>query len=230
MPKRAASTKAIIFDIGRVIVRVNLNRLLEPLAALVPAVASAGAHASEKLSPQQVWSAIESDPRWPDWQEGRMTAPQWHEHLTARLRVTIGYAEFCEAWNRALDPEPILEEALFEKLANHYRLALLSNTDPLHSAHMESRFAFMKHFPVRIYSCRVGASKPSPAIYAAALNALGILPADALYIDDIPEYATAAQRLGLDAIRFESRTQLLEQLASRGLLAEAPSPPSPPSQ
>jgi glucose-1-phosphatase len=220
--ERTAPTKAIIFDIGRVIVRVNLNRLLEPLAALLPAGVVAGAHASEKLSPQQVWSAIESDRRWPDWQEGRMTAPQWHEHITARLKVTISYAEFCEAWNRALDPQPILEEALFENLGKHYWLALLSNTDPLHSAHMESYFSFMKHFPVRIYSCRVGASKPSPAIYAAALDALGILPSEALYIDDIPEYATAAQQLGLDAIRFESRPQLLEQLSSRGLLADSP--------
>jgi FMN phosphatase YigB (HAD superfamily) len=127
--RTAAPTKAIIFDIGRVIVRVNLSRLLEPLAALVPA--GAGASPSERLSPQQIWAAIEADPRWGDWQEGRMTPHQWHEHLTGRLRVTIGYAEFCEAWNRALDPEPILEEAFFEKLGKRYRLALLSNTDPL---------------------------------------------------------------------------------------------------
>lgn len=214
--KRAERVKAIIFDIGRVIVRVNLNRLAEPLAALVPSVASA--QASEKLSPQQVWSAIESDSRWGDWQEGRMTPHQWYEHLTRRLRVTIGYAEFCEAWNRALDPELILDETLFEKLGKRYRLALLSNTDPLHSAHLESHFAFMKHFPVRIYSWRVGASKPSPAIYVAALDALGISPAEALYIDDIAEYAAAAQQLGLDAIRFESSPQLLAQLSERALL------------
>jgi putative hydrolase of the HAD superfamily len=147
-----------------------------------------------------------------------MTPRQWHEHLTARLRVTIGYAEFCEAWNRTVDPETILEEALFDKLSQRYRLALLSNTDPLHSAHLERHFAFMKHFPVRIYSCRVGASKPSPVIYAAALDALGVPPAEALYIDDIANYAAAAQRLGLDAIRFESPAQLLAQLSNRGLL------------
>ncbi len=195
------------------IVRVNLSRLLEPLAALVPA----GASPAERLSPQQIWAALEADPRWGDWQEGRMTPHQWHEHLTGRLRLTIGYAEFCEAWNRALDPEPILEEAFFEKLGERYRLALLSNTDPLHSAHLESHFAFVKHFPVRIYSCRVGACKPSPAIYAAALNALGVRAAEALYIDDIAEYAAAARQLGLAAIRFESRAQLVEQLSNRGL-------------
>ena len=58
--RTAAPTKAIIFDIGRVIVRINLSRLLEPLAALVPA--GAGASPSERLSPQQIWAAIEADP------------------------------------------------------------------------------------------------------------------------------------------------------------------------
>jgi glucose-1-phosphatase len=210
-----APTRAIIFDIGRVIVRVNLSRPLEPLAALVPA--GAGARESEKLSPQQIWSTIESDSRWADWQEGRMTPREWHEHLTGRLRVTIGFPEFREAWNRALDPEPILEEAMFADLAKRYRLALLSNTDPLHSGHLESHFAFMKHFPVRIYSCGVGASKPSPAIYAAALDALHVPAAEALYVDDIAEYAEAARQLGLDAIRFENPAQLVEQLSKRGV-------------
>ena len=212
-------TKAIIFDIGRVIVRVNLSRLLDPLAALVPA--GSGTDASEKLSPQQAWSAIESDPRWADWQEGRMTPRQWHEHLSERLKVTIGYADFCEAWNSAFDPEPIIEEAWFERLGKRYRLALLSNTDPLHSAHLESHFAFMKHFPVRIYSCRVGASKPSAAIYKAALDAVGARPAEALYIDDIAEYAEAARQLGMVGIRFESRAQLGEELSRRGVLDAA---------
>jgi FMN phosphatase YigB (HAD superfamily) len=55
-------------------------------------------------------------------------------------------------------------------------------------------------------------------IYAAALDALGVLPAEALYIDDIEEYATAARHLGLDAIRFESPAQLSAQLSKRGLL------------
>jgi len=181
--ERTTPTKAVIFDIGRVIVRVNLNRLLEPLAALVPAGVGAGARTSEKLSPQQVWSAHRIRPPLGRLARGPHDCPQWHEHLTARLRVTMGYAEFCEAWNRALDPEPILEEILFENLAKRYRLALLSNTDPLHSGHMESHFSFMKYFPVRIYSCRVGSSKPSPAIYVAALDALGVLPAEALYIE-----------------------------------------------
>lgn len=39
----AVPAKAIIFDIGRVIVRVNLSRLLEPLADVLPSRSNAGA-------------------------------------------------------------------------------------------------------------------------------------------------------------------------------------------
>jgi HAD superfamily hydrolase (TIGR01509 family) len=215
----AVPPRVIIFDIGRVIVRVNLNRLFEPLAALLPL--SSGAPRSPKLSPQEIWSAIQADPRWLDWQEGRMTPHQWHEHLAGRLRVRIGFAEFCHAWNRALDPDLILGEELFETLGKRYRLGLLSNTDPLHSAHLESRFPFVRHFPTRVYSCAIGASKPSPVIFRAALDALGISPGEGLYIDDIPEYAQAARQVGLNAIRFEGSAQLLEEFHCRGLLGDA---------
>ena len=153
-----------------------------------------------------------------------MAPQEWHEHLTGRLRVSIGFEAFCHAWNRALDPDLILEESLFEALGRRQKLALLSNTDPLHSNHMESHFPFIRHFPVRVYSCRVGASKPSPAIYRAALEALNVQPNEALYIDDIGDFASAAKQLGLDAIQFESPEQLRDQLSRRGLLGHEAAP------
>ena len=107
----------------------------------------------------------------------------------------------------------------FASLAPRCRLALLSNTDPLHLAALETQFSFLRHFPAgtRIYSCRIGASKPAPAIYEAALQALGVQAREALFIDDVAEYVQGARQLGIDAIRFESPSHLREELAKRGL-------------
>jgi FMN phosphatase YigB (HAD superfamily) len=207
--------QAIIFDIGRVIVRLNLARALAPLAAAWEDPGEADVQA--KPAPEQIWAAIQSDPRWHDWQEGRMTPPQWHEHITARLHIRLGFTDFCAAWNRALDPQPILGPELFEKLGASCRLGLLSNTDPLHVEHIERHFSFAHHFPVRLYSCRVGLSKPNPSIYKAALQALDVPAASALYIDDIAEYAEAARQVGLDAIQFEGRAELIRELSRRGI-------------
>jgi len=207
---RSRAPKAVIFDIGRVIVRLQPERALEPL------VTGAGSNRDA----HEIWAALQKDPRWEDWQEGRMKPQEWHEHLTRQMNLSLGFDDFCAAWNRALHPETILADSLFARLAERCSLAVLSNTDPLHSAALDAGFTFLRHFPTRIYSCRVGASKPDPAIYRAALDAVGVRAAEALYIDDIAEYVEAARRVGLDALCFENSAQLLQELSQRGLPVE----------
>lgn len=198
---------AIIFDIGRVLIRVDLQRALEGLSAGLP------------LSPEEVWSAIENDPRWPDWQVGRISPRDWHLRLSKRLGASPTFEQFTDAWNRSLDPQPIHDLSFFEKLAKRYRLGLLSNTDPIHVAKLESTYDFFRYFPpaVRIYSCAVGASKPDPVIYREALRACKARAEQALYIDDILEFVQAAQRLGMSAIHFRSADQLYADMRSFGV-------------
>ncbi len=214
----ATPPKAVIFDIGRVIVRVNPRRAIETLFA---ALSSGGMAAGmSQLSPEKLWSAIEDDPTWAPWQEGRLSPHAWHSHVTRLLGIPASFRDFCEAWNRALDPETILGDELFAKLSSHSRLALLSNTDPIHSEHLEKHFAFVRRFPVRVYSCDIGSRKPFPLIYRTTLHSLGVAARDAVYIDDVLEFAEAARGLGLDAIQFESPAQLIDQLSARGFICQ----------
>lgn len=201
----AGKLRAIIFDIGRVLIRVDVSRAMQGLVT------------GTSLSPAELWSAIEKDPRWRDWQEGRMTPRDWHLHLAKKLGGGLTFEEFTNAWNRALDPVPILEQAMLEKLAANYRLALLSNTDPIHVAHIEKTYSFVALFPVRIYSCAVGASKPDPIIFREALRALKVQAEQAAFIDDVEAYAQAATSLGLTGIQFRSPEQLTADLTANGV-------------
>jgi FMN phosphatase YigB (HAD superfamily) len=202
-----AKFRAIIFDIGRVLVQVDVSR---PMSGLAQGIA---------LSPADIWSAITNDPRWPDWQEGRISPRDWHLHLTKRLGGSLTFEQFTAVWNRAIDPVPILESDLFERLSKRYRLALLSNTDPIHVAHLESTYGFFRHFPkpARIYSCVVGASKPNPLIYREALRASKARAEEAVYIDDVPSYVEAAQRLGMTGVTFQSPGQLDREMEALGI-------------
>jgi glucose-1-phosphatase len=211
----ARTPKAVIFDIGRVIVRLDLRRALTPIAA---AIRGAPDQPAKRLSPEETWELIRADEHWQDWQEGRISPTEWHQYLMRRLNLSLSYAEFRDTWNLVLDPETILGENLFVQLGSRCRLALLSNTDPLHVECLEQRFTFGRHFPVRIYSCSVGASKPSPQIYKAALERLGVAAQEALYVDDIQEFVDAAREAGLDAVRFETRELLEEEFRRRRLV------------
>ena len=200
-----AKFRAIIFDIGRVLIRVDVSRAMDGLASGL------------SLTPKEVWSAIEKDPRWLDWQEGRISPRDWHLHITKRLGASLTFDQFTEVWNRALDPNPIHSEAFLEKLSKNYRLALLSNTDPIHMSNEEARFPFFRFFPMRIYSYRVGASKPNPVIYRKALQACKVRAGEAVYIDDVAAYAEAAQGLGMSGIVFQSPAQLQSDLRKLGI-------------
>ncbi|HTP67480.1 MAG TPA: HAD family phosphatase [Dongiaceae bacterium] len=203
----AEKIRAIIFDIGRVLVRVDIKRAQQGLAKGL------------NLTPEELWSAIEKDPRWPDWQEGRMSARDWHQNLGNRLGLKMRYEEFKDVWNSALDPEPIHHNSLFESLGKSYKLGLLSNTDPIHVAHLEATYKFFDYFPkaVRTYSCVAGSSKPNPLIFREALRACKARADQAVYIDDIGAYVEAAKSLGMAGIQFQSKEQLLQDFRDLGI-------------
>lgn len=202
--------RAVIFDIGRVLVRVNIEGVKAALADGLP------------LSPKELWSAIEKDPRWPDWQEGRMSARDWHLHLGKRFNLSLSFEQFTAVWNSALDPQPIHDNSLFAELSRDYRLGLLSNTDPIHVARLESTYEFFDYFPktARTYSCSVGASKPQPLIYQHALRACKVRAEEAVYIDDISAYVEAGRRLGLTGVHYQSPSQLCTELGQLGIRLE----------
>ena len=195
---RKGPLRAAIFDIGRVLVRLDLARAIEGLSKGI------------SLTPEELWPAIEKDPRWRDWQEGRISPHDWHLHISKRLGSPLKFGEFCEAWNRTLDPVPLHSDEFFQTLSKKLKLALLSNTDPIHVAQLESTYSFFKFFPpsARIYSCVVRASKPSPVIFQAALKAVKAPAAQTVFIDDILENVQAARSLGLGGVQYHDPVQL----------------------
>jgi putative hydrolase of the HAD superfamily len=205
-----AKLRAVIFDIGRVLIRVDVRRLQSGLAQGLP------------FSPEEMWSAIEKDPRWPDWQEGRVSARDWYLHLCKRFNLSLDFEQFANIWNSALDPDPIHKNSFFAGLSKTHRLGLLSNTDPIHVARLESTYEFFQYFPkpVRIYSCSVGASKPEPIIYREALRACGAKAEEAIFVDDLLVNVDAARKLGLTGIHYQSAAQLYAELASNGINVE----------
>ena len=88
----AKNIRAIIFDIGRVLVRLDIAGAMRGLAV--------------SLSAEETWSAIEHDPRWRDWQEGRISPRDWQLHICRRLGVEMSFEKFSDVWNRVLDPAP----------------------------------------------------------------------------------------------------------------------------
>jgi putative hydrolase of the HAD superfamily len=111
--------------------------------------------------------------------------------------------------------------ALIEDLAAAgHRLALLSNA-PAEIAEVVAALPVARHFSHCAFSCYLGAVKPDPECYRAALAVLGARPADVVFLDDRTENVAAAVALGIHGVHFTTPQAARTALATHGV----PAPP-----
>ncbi len=85
---------------------------------------------------------------------------------------------------------------------------------------MRTGLGYDRHFDVSCYSWEMGARKPEPAYFEAALGLIGAEPGAVLFVDDSAANVAAAREVGLHAVHWhldEGHDVLLEALAGHGL-------------
>ena len=108
--------------------------------------------------------------------------------------------------------------ALVEELKEkNVPVALLSNVDERHSK-MAREIGLYQPFAPCLLSCEIGVEKPDPRAYEILLRQLNLPSADVVFIDDNQENVAEAQKIGLDAILFQSPDQVRSELKKRALL------------
>jgi putative hydrolase of the HAD superfamily len=74
--------------------------------------------------------------------------------------------------------------------------------------------AIMARFDHIIESSKIGIRKPDPRIYAMMCEALGVAPAECIYLDDLGINCKPAAALGMAAIKVTSENQALGELGA----------------
>jgi glucose-1-phosphatase len=197
--------KAIIFDLGKVIVPFDFQRgysRLEPLCD-VPA-----AEISARLRPTGLVQRFES---------GAIEPHDFFRQFSSHLNLRASYSDFCEIWSSIFLPETLIPESMIAALARDYPLILLSNTNAIHFEMIQENYPILRHFRNLVLSYKIGAIKPAPLIYQKAIEAAGCRPGECFFTDDIEEYVIGAKQQGIDAVQFQSAAQTREELRARGV-------------
>lgn len=71
---------------------------------------------------------------------------------------------------------------------------------------------FADAFDYLTISAEIGIVKPDPRIYQHALQALGVAPQAAVFVDDMLENVLAARALGMHGIHFQTAPQALAEM------------------
>jgi putative hydrolase of the HAD superfamily len=197
--------RAVIFDLGQVIIPFDVSRGYAALGSRCP------------YPPEEIARRIASTDLVTRFEAGQISSADFFAQLSALLSLDVDYARFCELWSTIFLPEPLISEQLLEGLHRRYRMLVLSNTNAIHFAMVREKYPRLRHFDEYVLSHEVGAAKPAPRIYQVAIARAGCPAAECLFIDDIPQFVEAAQQAGIQAFRFESAAQLERELKARGL-------------
>jgi putative hydrolase of the HAD superfamily len=197
--------RAVFFDIGNVVCYFSHARMCRRLAEVsgVPAARIRG-------------DVLESG--WVTrYDRGDVTTADFVARLEALAGRPLDVASVREAACGIFVENRGVRELVEALSGQGLELGVLSNTCEIHTSDALEKFEVFRHFRHRIYSHRVGAVKPEPAIYRAAHQAAGCEPAECFFTDDRPELVAAARRYGFDAETFRGARYLRTQLARRGL-------------
>jgi putative hydrolase of the HAD superfamily len=126
------------------------------------------------------------------------------------------YAKLAKVWLVTYLPDQQMI-GLALRLKQHYRIGVLSNSDPLHAVQFRQEDWF-KGFDAVVLSNELGIIKPDPRIYQQAASLLGVSPSECLFIDDMEIYCKGAEQAGMQSIRFGSYAQLLSELRKRDIV------------
>lgn len=144
---------------------------------------------------------------------GAITSEQFLERLSELTGRTITFEEVDGA--ATVDTEVV---NIVSELSSKYKLALISNAPSKLIRTILAENDLEQYFYAIVISSEVGMVKPSPEIFAMALQKLAVDPSEAVFIDDNIRHVTGATDVGIQAIQFKSATQLREELSDVGIV------------
>ena len=198
--------KAILFDLGRVLINFDFQRGYRALAGLCP-------YAAEEIPRRLAGTGLVER-----FETGLVEPHDFVDQMRRILELKVDYDQFRGIWS-SIFTDILIPENMLEGLRRRHRLVLVSNTNALHFEMIRENYGhLLRHFDDLVLSYEVHAMKPRPEIFQAAVERAGCRPEKCFYTDDIAAYIEAARRMGIDAVAFESRAQLEGEMRGRGIV------------
>ncbi len=188
-----SAPKAIIFDLGNVLLPIDLSLTYEAFSLY------------SSLSSSEIASSILEHQLWVPYESGQQTDLEFRDYLRSHLDLTISDADFDHAFSALLLD---FHDGVYEWIASlksQFHLILLSNTSSIHAerftkvslgAEGQNLFSLFNHV---YYSFEMGLVKPDLAIYQQVLSEQGFSAEEVLFFDDNVTNINSAKSMGIQS-------------------------------
>jgi putative hydrolase of the HAD superfamily len=193
--------KAIIFDYGNVLCRLDRAAVNRAIAAHCP------------LSAEEVGDMLWNGDMEREAETGRIDSRAQFERVSATIGADPSwtYEAFALEYMTCLLPNPDGEAALVGVSKAGFRTFVLSNTSFLHSRAIFRNETLATIPELFALSFKLGFMKPDPRCWLWILERARLNADECIYVDDVEVYCAAAATLGLHAIRYDYAAENLLQ-------------------
>ena len=214
--------KAIIFDLGGVLIDLDMHQCFENIKALgvdLDAISKATDNSEQGAT---ICEGITASGMMHLYQVGKVSTDDFIG-LMARLSADgTTRQQLLDAWNSCLLTIPSYKLDFIKELRQQgYATFLLSNTNDAHWKYIEEN-SFPEpvscYFDHSFLSQEMGLAKPDAAIYESVLRQTGLPAEECLVLDDSKANCEAAGSLGINYINVPVRSDFREDVKTRLLL------------
>lgn len=200
-----AQIKAVLSDIGNVIMPVRTEHFLAHLAD----AAKADLAAATQVMNQTL--AIEHEVN-----RGRKTIREVFDEFIAGP-LDIEWEHFLNSWYALLGEEYPQVRNAYERLT--VPLYVLSNINDVHAEYLHGRW-FDEISIACWMSNEIGMAKPSSEVYEFVLAEIKCKPEELLFFDDLQDNIDAAAAMGINAVLVKNPDDVVKTLEEYDLLKE----------
>lgn len=197
---------AIIFDLGGILVPEAGNSIQEGMAMYLAIPQKSLAEFTAPLKAKLT--------------TGEMTLHEMYDSLAKSRGFSLAADDMLKRHFELYEQHQTARDTnifwLVEKLKQNYIVPCLTNTEE-EIADYNKQHGLFDIFHRAFISTDMGMKKPDRNIYDAVIKELGCRPADAIFIDDNPDYIQGARQAGIDSILYKGFEQLTQKLSSYGV-------------
>jgi len=197
--------KTIIFDLGGVILDLDLNSTIQAFTSLL------------NWKPGELDNLHYENTFFQQYERGQINNQEFRNDIRLLAIKQLSDDSIDKAWNTMLLHIPKNRIDLVIALKKRYRVMVLSNTNQIHSVRFNelveetTRYKRLDDVFDRLYySHLLKMRKPELGIYQFVLNENRLEPEETLFLDDNKENLEAAGKLGIKIIHVNHPNKIFE--------------------
>ncbi|MBX3721108.1 MAG: HAD-IA family hydrolase [Turneriella sp.] len=200
-----SATRLLLFDLGGVVIEVD-----------TAGIRALDGHGRSDVELWEIWLTT---PVVQQYESGKIGNADFARGVLSAFKSDMEPDVFLRSFTAwTLGFYPGVKELLHE-LRKKYKLAFLSNSNPLHYPRFQAEWGLNDYFDYHFVSHEMGCVKPQAEIFEDVLKALPYSPQEILFFDDNRLNTEAALRAGIPAYITRGPDELRHALMTAGCIS-----------